>query len=142
MTQNISRFFAPTALKMDNIESTNIPLKNAKGGRPRKDADDKRSVRLSTYVTKSEGRELKMKLRLIDKSVSDFIRDLVLGKEIALSARPSAVKKLRADIGQVMNNINQIARQVNQGNVDDLDNTDLQQMYDELANRLDQLDQL
>lgn len=127
---------------MDNIESTNIPLKNAKGGRPRKDADDKRSVRLSTYVTKSEGRELKMKLRLIDKSVSDFIRDLVLGKEIALSVRPSAVKKLRADIGGVMNNINQIARQVNQGNVDDLDNTDLQQMYDELANRLDQLDQL
>lgn len=135
-------FFATRLLKMPNSEPENLPLKNAKGGRPTKDADEKRSVRLSTYVTEAKGRELKTKLRLMDKSVSDFIHDLIMGKEIGLSVRPSAVKKLRADIGQVMNNINQIARKVNQGTVEDLGDTNLQGMYDELAEKLDQLDEL
>src|SRR5699024_7112632 len=83
-----------------------------------------------------------MKLRVIDKSVSDFIRELVLGKEIGLSVRPSVVKKLRADIGRAMGNINQIARKVNQGTVRDLEETDLEEIYDFLGDKLDQLDQL
>lgn len=127
---------------MSAKSDTNIPLKNAKGGRPRKDEDEKRSVRLSTYVTKSEARGIRKKVGFAESSVSDFLRDLALRKEISVSVRPSAVKKLRADIGRTMSNINQIARRVNQGKVDNLANTDLKKMYDELADKLDQLDEL
>src|SRR5699024_12595466 len=98
-----------------STEPKNIPVKNAHGGRPPNDEDAKRSVRLSTYVTEAEVRALKAKWRVIDKSDSDFIRELVHGEEIGLSVRPSVVKKLRADIGRAMGNINQIARKVNQG---------------------------
>ena len=142
MLKRTSPIFHPLALLGMSTEPKNIPLKNAQGGRPPKDEDAKRSVRLSTYVTEAEGRALKMKLRVIDKSVSDFIRELVLGKEIGLSVRPSVVKKLRADIGRAMGNINQIARKVNQGTVRDLEETDLEEIYDFLGDKLDQLDQL
>lgn len=126
-----------------NTKSDNpIPLKNAQGGRPPKDADEKRSVRLSSYVTQSEARAIRKKVAIAETSVSDFLRDLALGKEISTSVRPGVVKKLRADIGRTMSNINQIARRVNQGEVDDLSDTDLEDMYNKLAGKLDQLDEL
>lgn len=127
---------------MSQQSDQNIPLKGAKGGRPRKDEADKRSVRLSAYVTPSEARAIRTKLALAEISVSDFLRDLALGKEISPSVRPSAVKRLRADIGGAMNNINQIARKVNGGQVQDLADTDLKDIYHFLGDKLNQLDEL
>lgn len=125
-----------------------VPLKNAKGGRPRKSTEETRSVRLSAYVTPSEAEEIKLKLSLGEEagahhmSVSDFLRKLALNKELSPTVRPSVVKKLRSDIGRAMGNINQIARRVNQGKVEKLAETDLEEIYEFLGDRLDKLDQL
>jgi len=118
------------------------PLKNAKGGRPRKDEDEKRSVRLNCYVTKSEAALIHRKTHHWHGTTSDFLRKLALNKEMAVSVRPEVVSKLRADIGRAMGNINQIAKKVNQGKVRAPEETELAEIYDFLADKLDALEEL
>ena len=84
-------------------------------GRPAKDPEEKRSERITSYVTPEEYDTIRIKCKLAGMSVSDFLRSLALGKEISTQANPEELKKIRAELGKIGSNINQIAKAVNSG---------------------------
>lgn len=66
-----------------------------------------------------------------------FLRELALDKEIDTSVNPDELKKIRAQLGKIGGNINQIARSVNSGKKFDEDR--LEKMAHWLVNIIDQL---
>lgn len=84
-------------------------------GRPKKDPEEKRSKLLKSYVTPEEYDLITLRCALADMSISDFLRSLALDQEIDTSANPEELKKIRAELGKIGSNINQIARAVNSG---------------------------
>src|SRR5699024_4686193 len=63
----------------------------------------------------SEAELIKLKRSMADMSVSQFLRDLALDKEITSAGNPAELKKIRAELGKIGSNINQIAKAVNSG---------------------------
>lgn len=90
-------------------------------GRPKLDPEEKRSELLKAYVTPAEADLIKVNCSLAGLSISDFLRSLALDKEIKPVANPDDLKSIRAEIGKIGGNINQIAKKVNEGKVDRLD---------------------
>lgn len=92
---------------------TPVPYRVKQEGRPPKNPEDKRSALLKCYVTPEESEALKLKCRLAGMSMSDFLRSLALDQEIKAQANPTELKQIRAELGRIGGNINQIAKKVN-----------------------------
>ena len=93
-------------------------MKNPKGGRPAKDAKDKRKHLVSTRLTDEEYAIFQNKLAETRFAAADFIRDIVLGVEIKPRTTPEEFqlyKNLSKDIREIGNNLNQISRNLNSG---------------------------
>src|SRR5699024_1387084 len=84
-------------------------------GRPKLDPEEKRSEKRQTHLTPSEAELIKLKCPMADMSVSQFLRDLARDKEITSAGNPAELKKIRAELGKIGSNINQIAKAVNSG---------------------------
>lgn len=84
-------------------------------GRPPLDPEEKRSERITSYVTPGEYALINTRCGMAGMSVSDFLRALALDQEIDSTANPEELKKIRAELGKIGSNINQIARAVNSG---------------------------
>lgn len=84
-------------------------------GRPKLDPEEKRSQLLKSYVTPDEYTLIKVKCSMAGMTTSDFLRSLALDQEIDTSANPKELKKIRAELGKIGSNINQIAKAVNSG---------------------------
>src|SRR5699024_562644 len=82
---------------------------------PKLDPEEKRSELLKSYVTPGEADLIKVRCSLAGMSISDFLRSLALDQEINSTANPDELKKIRAELGKIGSNINQIARAVNSG---------------------------
>jgi hypothetical protein len=85
------------------------------GGRPRKDPADKRSVKKQTHFTPDEAAEIEINCALAGMTEAEFLRKLALDQEVSAQANPEELKKIRAELGKIGSNINQIAKAVNQG---------------------------
>lgn len=107
------------------------------GGRPKLDPEEKRSKLLKSYVTPEEYTLIRMKCNMAGMTASDFLRDLALDKEIDTSANPDELKKIRAQLGKIGGNINQIARAVNSGG--EFDEERFKKMAHWLVKVIDQL---
>jgi hypothetical protein len=92
---------------------TNVPYHAI--GRPELDPEQRRSELLKSYVTPDEYTLIKMKCQMAGMSVSDFLRSLAIDQEIDTTANPDELKKIRAELGKIGSNINQIAKAVNSG---------------------------
>jgi hypothetical protein len=90
-------------------------------GRPRKPESEKRSTALKCYVTQSEKDEIEDNAALAGMSVSDFLRDLGMGHELDHTANSEELQKVRYLLGKIGGHTNQIAKAVNQGKIDRLD---------------------
>jgi len=106
-------------------------------GRPKLDPEEKRSEKLQTHLTPSEATLIKLKCSMSDMSVSQFLRDLALDKEIDTSANPEELKKIRAELGKIGSNINQIAKAVNSG--EEFDEQRMKKMARWLVQTIEQL---
>jgi len=92
-----------------------------KGGRPPKNPDKKRDQVLKCYATKEEKEAIKFKANFAGLSVSDFLRDLALDMEISHKANSEDLQAVRYLLGKISGHTNQIAKAVNQGKVNRLD---------------------
>jgi negative regulator of replication initiation len=106
-------------------------------GRPPLDPAEKRSEFLKTYVTTEEYDLIKIKCKMAGMSVSDFLRSLALDQEIDTSANPEELKKIRAELGKIGSNINQIAKAVNSG--EEFDEKRFKEMAHWLVQTIDNL---
>ena len=106
-------------------------------GRPKLDPEEKRSELLKSYVTPGEADLIKVRCSLAGMSISDFLRSLALDQEINSTANPDELKKIRAELGKIGSNINQIARAVNSG--EEFDEERLKKMADWLVQTIEQL---
>lgn len=100
---------------MSETESKN------KGGRPPKDPEKKRDQVLKSYTTKEEKEAIEFKADFAGLSVSDFLRDLALDMEVSHKANSEELQAVRYLLGKISGHTNQIAKAVNQGKVDRLD---------------------
>ena len=91
------------------------------GGRPPKNPDEKRDQVLKCYTTKEEKEAIKFKANFAGLSVSDFLRDLALDMEVSHKANSEELQAVRYLLGKIGGHTNQIAKAVNQGKVDRLD---------------------
>lgn len=85
------------------------------GGRPRKDPADKRSVKKQTHFTPDEATEIEMKCAMAGMTEAEFLRKLALDQEISAQANPDELRGIRAELGKIGSNINQIAKTANSG---------------------------
>jgi hypothetical protein len=113
------------------------PIPYNAGGRPPKDPEQKRSKMMKCYLTPDEYSYLKLKCDLAGVSQSDFLRMVALEKVIKSKANPEELKKIRAELGQIGSNINQIAKAVNQGKR--FREEDFKKLTDQLLEKLEEL---
>lgn len=113
--------------------------KSTSGGRPPKDEDDKRSVKMQTHFTPDNAAWIDGKCALAGLTRAEYLRELALDHEVSGEARPDELKRLRAEIGSIGGNINQIAKKVNQGEVDNLRETDFRALIEYLYHKLEEL---
>ena len=106
-------------------------------GRPKLDPEKKRSELLKSYVTPAEADLIKIKCTMAGMSISDFLRSLALDQEIDTTGNPDELKKIRAELGKIGSNINQIARAVNSG--DEFDEERFKKMAHWLVQTVEQL---
>lgn len=114
-----------------------IPAPYNVGGRPKKNDEEKRSEKLQTHLTFEEAEEIKLNCHLAGMTVSEFLRNLALDKEITPRENSEDLKSIRANLGRAVGLLNQIAVQSNSGiryNKNMLDD-----LCDELKETLEQL---
>ena len=95
---------------------TTLPVKRNKGGRPPK--MDKRSQQLAVMCTITERKQIEEKARMANLSVSEFLRTLALQGQVGRKIKqlPKEILLFTATLNHLAANMNQLARQRNQGN--------------------------
>lgn len=95
-----------------------------KGGRPAMDASEKRTVRLSQYLTKSEYAELQRRVQLfgyrpsrkeIALFVSEKVHQFVSDKQFAHQLKMGQFNNLTCELSRLANNFNQLTAAINSG---------------------------
>lgn len=82
-----------------------------KGGRPRKDPEDRRSNVHGLRLSPNEKEELKARADRAGLNLSEYIRSRALGKKIKTEVEEEAIRQIR----RVGTNLNQIAKWANEG---------------------------
>lgn len=75
-----------------------------------------RPNQIKFFVSDSELEKINKKIEKSKLTKSDFLRKMVLGKEIIVV---DGLKELAMELNRIGNNINQISKAVNQGKVND-----------------------
>lgn len=109
------------------------------GGRPPKEPEEKRDKVIKCYVNEAEKEEIEMLAAAAGMTVSEFLRRLGLGTEVEPPANPKELKQIRAELGSIGGNINQIAKKVNQGEISDTTETDFRKLIEYLHKKLEEL---
>lgn len=90
-----------------------------KGGRPRKEAHEKRNKRVSVNFTEAEYNRATEKAERLKMSLTEFLRQSAEGAEFK---EADEMKIVRVKfLGSISNNINQMAKRVNRGSVNEED---------------------
>src|SRR4249919_3557570 len=94
---------------------TTLPVKRNKGGRPPK--EDKRSQQLAVMCTVGERKQIEEKANLANLSLSEFLRTLALQGQVGRKTKqfPKEILLFTATLNHLAANMNQLARQRNQG---------------------------
>lgn len=92
-----------------------LPVKRNKGGRPPK--MDKRSQQLALMCTVGERKQIEEKANLANLSLSEFLRTLALQGQVGRKTKqfPKEILLFTATLNHLAANMNQLARQRNQG---------------------------
>ena len=80
-----------------------------KGGRPAKSLAEKRKYRLSLKLNTKEYFELKSKAKIACKNRCDFLRELILSRDVKQRFSSEQIAILRK-IGGMANNLNQLVK--------------------------------
>lgn len=124
---------------MEDPAQYEAPEKNS-GGRPKKPDEERRTIKVQTNLNQLEAEKFFTKLGMSGLSEAEYVRRRVLNKEVyRKTEKPIAYKKLRADLGRTMSNINQLAKKVNQGEINDLTGTNFRALIEYLHGRLEEL---
>ena len=113
----------------------NTKTSSGKGGRPRKEANDKLAVRFNTRLSNRTHQNLIEKADAAQMSEHDLVRALIDDLEIRSPHRGSdpelveAIRALERELNAIGNNVNQIALAVNSGR-------DIQYYWQEVGDHL------
>lgn len=83
----------------------------SKGGRPRKDPDERRSLTHGLRLSPNEKEKLEQRAKRAGLNLSEYIRRRALGKKIQTKVEEEAIRQIR----RAGVNLNQIAKWANQG---------------------------
>lgn len=89
-------------------------------GRPPKDEDEKRDSVIKVYLTEAEKEHIEITAGLAGMPASVFLRELGMETEISPREDSEILKEIRAKLGRMTAYGNQIAKKINQGEVDNL----------------------
>src|SRR5689334_18101488 len=90
-----------------------MPKKARKGppsGRPKKDTDQLRPIRMSMRVRRDERHLLEQLARDANKTLSEYLRDAALTARVVIKRYRRVEPMLLHELSQIGNNLNQIAR--------------------------------
>lgn len=106
----------------------------SKGGRPRKDPEERRSLTHGLRLSPNEKEKLEQRAERAGVSLSKYIRHRALGEEIQTEVEEEAIRQVqRAGV-----NLNQIARWANEGK-DNAVHSAAQETIEEVKKALRQL---
>jgi hypothetical protein len=86
-------------------------------GRPKKDPEDRRTISHGLYLSEKEKRELERRADAAGLSVNEYLRRKALGGK---SVQAKTDQKTRSELRSIGINLNQLARQANQGNLEEV----------------------
>lgn len=89
-----------------------------------------RSLRIDVRVSDEEKRELMRLATEQGMSLSDYLRSVLLGKEIIVRRESHAPASLVQELSRIGNNLNQLARHANRG--DSITSADLARIWHSL----------
>lgn len=89
--------------------------KRPRGGRPKIDLAEKRSLSLSVRLSENEAKALKLKADLMGLTPTQYMREAALSRRLPLPPVPAINREEYAALARLAANLNQLTKMANEG---------------------------